>query len=304
MADVRSHATVVYLTKNGGSDFLRSLELVRTQKAVFHYDVLVIDSGSTDGTIEEAEESGVRVVRIPPEEFNYGGTKNLAARLARGEILVFLSQDNIPSSREWLATLLSHFRNNVDAVQGHSISEANGYYWWVAGGFFYTRETRRWIREHGLGLSCCNLAIRRDVLLRLPFREVPMNEDKVLQKDLLSAGAVIVEAVDAPVYHTHSYGFRTLAQRLKNEGLGWRYAGATYTVVDMVLDMASPTMWTRLVRAASSGELRGLPELLFPIVRPLMVYKGLHFATAYVWEKETAAKPRSRARDLRNKGFR
>src|SRR2546425_410243 len=133
MADVRSRATVVYLTKNGGPDFLRSLELVRTQKTHFPYDVLVIDSGSTDGTIAEAEGGGARVVRIPPEEFNYGGTKNLAARLAHGEILVFLSQDNIPSSHEWLATLLSHFKNDVDAVQGHSISEANGYYWWVKG---------------------------------------------------------------------------------------------------------------------------------------------------------------------------
>src|SRR5439155_24075422 len=108
MADVRSNATVVYLTKNGGSDFLRSLELVRTQKAVFHYDVLVIDFGSTDGTIEEGEGSGVRVVRILPEEFNYGGRKDRAARLGRGEILVFLSQDNTPSSPYWLATFISH----------------------------------------------------------------------------------------------------------------------------------------------------------------------------------------------------
>jgi len=304
MQNARPRATVVYLTKNGGSTFLRSLELVRTQEVDFPFDVLVIDSGSTDGTIEKVEASGVRVVQILPQEFNYGGTKNLSARLAAGKILVFLSQDNVPSGRGWLATLLSYFTNDIDVVQGPSISEPNGYYWWARGGFFYTRETRRWIREHGLGLSCCNLAIRRDVVLRVPFREVPMSEDKVLQRDLIAAGATIREAIDAPVYHTHFYGARDLAQRLQNEGLGWSYAGATYTVSDMLLDMVSPTMWARSIRAALSGDIRGFHELLFPFIRPFMIYKGLHFATAYKWEREAAIEARSRKRDLGNKGFR
>src|SRR5205823_2169624 len=146
------------------------------------YEVLIIDSGSIDGTIAEAEERGVRVVKIPAESFNYGGTKNLSARLAEGDIIVFLSQDNIPASHEWLSTLLACFEQDVDAVQGPSTSEPGGFYWWVRGGFFYTRETRRWNRAYGPGLSSCNLAIRREVLLRVPFREVPMSEDKVLQR--------------------------------------------------------------------------------------------------------------------------
>src|SRR2546422_10747572 len=117
MQNARPRATVVYLTKNGGSTFLRSLELVRTQEVDFPFDVLVIDSGSTDGTIEKVEASGVRVVQILPQEFNYGGTKNLSPRVAAGKIHVFLSQDNVPSGRGWLATPLSYFTNDIDG--GH-----------------------------------------------------------------------------------------------------------------------------------------------------------------------------------------
>ena len=125
MTTDRPRATIVYLTKNGGSAFLRSLELVLTQEASFPYEVLIIDSGSIDGTIAEAEERGVRVVKIPAESFNYGGTKNLSARLAEGDIIVFLSQDNIPASHEWLSTLLACFEQarapaNQEAITGGS----------------------------------------------------------------------------------------------------------------------------------------------------------------------------------------
>ena len=118
-----------------------------------------------------------------------------------------------------------------------------------------------------------------------------------------SKGATIREAVGAPVLHTHTYGWRSLSQRLRNEGLGWRYAGATYTLVDMILDMISPVMWIRCVHAILSGELRESHEILFPFIRPLMVYKGLHYPTAYSWERETLNESRSRTRDLSNKDF-
>lgn len=277
---------MIYLTKNGGRTFVRSLRAAMTQQSDFMYEVLVIDSGSTDGTAELAEREGARVVRILPSEFNYGTSKNLGAKLARGEFLVFLSQDNVPAAEDWLSKLLRRFENDVGAVQGPSLSESDGYYWWKAGGFFFTRETRRWLRDYGIGLSSCNLAIRSGVLSRTPFSAVPMMEDKVLQRDLRSTGVVVVTAEDAPVLHTHRYAARDLALRLENEGLGWRYAGARYSLVEMVLDITSPRMWARAMQALFTGRLRGLHEFLFPLLRPLMVYKGLHYTAKYRWERE------------------
>lgn len=278
--------SVIYLTKNGGTEFIRSLQAVKQQVTTFAFEIVVIDSGSRDGSPEEAADAGARVVRIPAAEFNYGGTKNLAAQLAQAEILVFLSQDNIPANGDWLANLVQHFRGSVGAVQGPSISEDWGYYWWKAGGFFFTRETRRWVRQYGIGLSSCNLAILKRVVQEIPFERVPMMEDKVLQRALVSAGVRIEEAADAPVLHTHTYGPRDLTQRLLNEGLGWRRAGGVYKFTDMAQDVVSPQMWIRVLRAIVQGELRGVHEALFPLLRPLMIDKGLHNPALYRWERE------------------
>jgi len=278
--------TVVYLTKNGGHDFRRSLDSTLNQRIEFPFEVVVVDSGSSDGTVEWAQSRGAQVLKIPASTFNYGDTKNLAAREAQGEILVFLSQDNIPPTDTWLSSLTRPIQEGALVVQGPAVSESNGYYWWRHGGFFYTRETRRWLQEFGVGLSSCNLAIRKEVLERVPFRAVPMNEDKVLQRDLRLVGIEAIEAPDAPILHTHVYGPRELALRLENEGLGWRYAGARYSLRDLAADAFSPKVWLRALSGMFRGDLRRLHELLFPFLRPLMMYKGLHFTNTYRWERE------------------
>src|SRR5256885_17025957 len=77
--------TIVYLTKNGGDDFRRSLEAIFAQHSDVPFEVLVVDSGSVDRTVELASIRGARVVRLAPNSFNYGATKNLAAQQARSE---------------------------------------------------------------------------------------------------------------------------------------------------------------------------------------------------------------------------
>ncbi|OFV84875.1 MAG: hypothetical protein A2W26_11945 [Acidobacteria bacterium RBG_16_64_8] len=286
MAPARPDVTVAYLTKNGGAAFRRSIESTLGQRTQASFEVLVVDSGSTDGTPEWAQTRGARVVRIEPSQFNYGATKNLAVRESRGEYIVFLSQDNIPATDSWLESLLRRFRNGALVVQGPALSEPDGYFWWSRGGFFYTRETRRWLREFGIGLSSCNLAIRRDVLERVPFRSVPMNEDKVLQRDLRAVGIETIEAPDAPILHTHTYGPRALTMRLRNEGLGWRSANVRYSIVDLLADSVSPQMWARTWAGVLRGQIHRPHEFLFPLLRPLMIYKGLHFTSVYQWERE------------------
>ena len=88
-------ASVLILTKNGGAAFEDTLRAVTNQSTSFPYDVLVVDSGSTDGTKEMARRYGVAVHAVEPGEFHHGHTRNLAAALCRGELLVFLTQDAI-----------------------------------------------------------------------------------------------------------------------------------------------------------------------------------------------------------------
>jgi len=99
-----------------GIEFLaRVLDALAAQRAEFPGDVHVIDSGSTDGTVALLEARRAtfpvpfHVVRIPSVEFDHGDTRNQLAQRSAGDLLVYLTQDAIPSNDRWLALLAKNF---------------------------------------------------------------------------------------------------------------------------------------------------------------------------------------------------
>ena len=101
--------TVFIPTWNGGPLFDEVLREICAQETAFPFEVLAIDSGSKDGTLDVLAKHRVRVLRIPNSEFNHGLTRNRAVQEARGEIVVLTVQDATPASRDWLATLVADF---------------------------------------------------------------------------------------------------------------------------------------------------------------------------------------------------
>src|SRR5713226_2358757 len=101
--------SIVIPTKNGAQDIGNCVEAVYSQKGVAPFEVIVIDSGSTDATLEIARRYPVRIEQIPAETFHHARTRNFAASIAKGEFLVFLSQDAIPASDAWLGAMISNF---------------------------------------------------------------------------------------------------------------------------------------------------------------------------------------------------
>ncbi len=114
--------SILIPTKNGAEDLEACLAAIYTQKGTGPFEVIVIDSGSTDGTLEIAGRYPVRIEKIPPETFHHARTRNYAASLANGEFLVFLSQDAIPASDAWLRTTISNFNDqSVGATYGRQL---------------------------------------------------------------------------------------------------------------------------------------------------------------------------------------
>ena len=98
--------SVVIPVKDGGADLVRCLDAIGRQVVESEVEVVVVDSGSRDGSAELARSRGARVHEIPASEFGHGRTRNLGAELAQGEILVFTSQDAFAADETWLATLV------------------------------------------------------------------------------------------------------------------------------------------------------------------------------------------------------
>jgi rhamnosyltransferase len=109
--------SVIIPTYNAGPGFGEVLEAISGQRSGFAYEVLVIDSGSTDGTPELARRYSARTLSVPRSEFNHGGTRNRAISEARGEYVAMLVQDAVPADEAWLGGLVENLAGD-EAVAG------------------------------------------------------------------------------------------------------------------------------------------------------------------------------------------
>ncbi len=104
--------SVVIPTKNAGSDFELLLSMLREQRGLKDIEIIVVDSGSSDKTVETAETFGARIIEIPPEKFSHSYVRNIGAESATGNYIFFTVQDALPPSRLFLYELFSILKNN------------------------------------------------------------------------------------------------------------------------------------------------------------------------------------------------
>lgn len=102
-------ASIVIITKSQKSYLQQTLPMLLKQRYKGKYEIIVVDSGSTDGALEYAKSLPVRVVRIKPEDFGYAYAFNTGARHAKGDYIIRLSGDCIPLEKTFLHELLLPF---------------------------------------------------------------------------------------------------------------------------------------------------------------------------------------------------
>ena len=108
--------TVAIPVLNGARYLDEVLSAVRGQEVDRELEIVVVDSGSTDGSDEIARRHGASVHTIAKHEFSHGGTRNLLMKLASGDHVAFLTQDATPASPHWLASLLEGFEQADDVA--------------------------------------------------------------------------------------------------------------------------------------------------------------------------------------------
>lgn len=239
MADV----TVALPIRDAGPRLARVLTAVREQHTDREVELLVCDSGSRDGSAEVARAHGARVLRIEPHEFSHGATRNLLAREAAGAHVVFLTQDAVPATPQWLDALLGAFALGDDVALAFgpyvpqpdaSVSTARELECFFAS-FGSERvdrlrdDERALHARHLLGprgfFTDANGAVARAAWERVPFREVPYAEDQQLAVDMLRAGYAKAYVVAAAVEHSHEYAPHRRVQRCFDE---WRALREVY----------------------------------------------------------------------------
>jgi rhamnosyltransferase len=200
-----ANVTVALPVLDGGPLLGEVLTAVNAQRVDRPVEILVVDSGSTDGSRTLARRHGARVVEIPRAAFGHGRTRNTLMELAQGDHVAFLTQDSCPAHSGWLAALLRGFTlaDNVALVFGpqrprpdaspmvrRELLEA------------FDRFGKEAIDDSAF-FSSANGAVARWAWERVPFRDVAYGEDHVLARDVLSLGLAKAYVPEAEVIHSH-----------------------------------------------------------------------------------------------------
>ncbi len=229
-----SVVTVAIPVLDGGRLLAETLAAVRAQRVDREVELIVADSGSTDGSAEVARRHGATVIAV--ERFSHGGTRNVLMERARGEHVAFLTQDATPADEHWLARLLGGFELAGDVALAYGPYRAR-----PQAPMAVRRELDAWFASlapdgrprvdrvadpHGPGAATfftdANGAVARAAWERVPFRDVPYAEDQALALDMLRAGFAKAYVPDAAVLHSHEYGVLAQFRRAFDEWRGLR----------------------------------------------------------------------------------
>lgn len=217
--------SVLIRTKNEARWLPVTVQAIRRQR-VQPREIIIVDSGSTDGTLETVEgTAGIRIVRISPQAFTFGRALNLGFQEAQGGYVACLSAHAVPTDDAWLSALLRGMQHPRTAgVYGRQLPQPDAcppIKRDLLTCYGETERAQTTVADHFF--SNANALIRRDTWRRFRFDErLPYSEDQLWAKIVISVGYQIVYAPQAAVYHSHSESLVAVYRRARVEALAWR----------------------------------------------------------------------------------
>jgi glycosyltransferase involved in cell wall biosynthesis len=219
VGDVR--LSVVIRTLNESRYLDELLSSVRAQSIGDHeLEIVVIDSGSSDATLEIAESHGCRITHISKAEFSFGRSLNMGSQFATGDVLIYVSGHCVPCDDTWLQKLVEPLlAGKAEYVYGRQIGRDS------------TRFSERKLFEKyyppyskvpqpDFFCNNANSAILRETWQRLRFEEALTGlEDLELAKRLHNSNGAIAYVAEAPVYHIHDESWAQVRRRYEREAI-------------------------------------------------------------------------------------
>ncbi len=237
-------ASVIIPTCNGGSIFKRVLEKVLSQNAPWKYEVIILDSESTDDTANYAKmHDNIIFETIKRRDFNHGATRNYGVSIAKGDFVAFLTQDALPTTKHWLydlVTMLERFPNAAGVFGKHIAHDDASYY------------TRKELKDHFDRFSTLplvmskdlempssvskeewkgilhfysdnNSCLRKSIWEKIPYPAVQYGEDQLWADTIIKAGYSKLYCPTAVVKHSHDYNPEDVYERAKIDGDFFKY---------------------------------------------------------------------------------
>jgi rhamnosyltransferase len=234
--------SIILPTYNGIEYIDEVLQAIFSQQTNYKYELIVIDSGSTDGTVDIVKKYPARFYSIDKKDFGHGKTRNYGASLAKGKFLVYITQDATPAHEKWLDELIGCFsldplvacvfgrhipREDCNPITKHDIvAHFNNFttsdqplLQYVADteeGWDHYYKNQGWMAFN----SNVNSAIRKDIWAKIPFRDVIYSEDQLMGRDIMENKYKKVYSPKAAVIHSHNYPLGQYLKRFFDEYRG------------------------------------------------------------------------------------
>ncbi len=263
-----------------------------TQQTLRDVEILLVDSGSTDGTLGVAARYPVKVVHVQPQEFTFGRSLNRGIAAAQGELLVFASAHVYPVYPDWLERLLEPFADPAVALaygkqRGHAelrFSEHQIFASW------YPQQSQS--RQAHPFCNNANAAIRRALWRQHAYDEtLPGLEDLAWARWAFEQGHAIAYVAEAEVVHVHHETPRGVYNRYRREGMAFKqiYPQEHFRLTDFVR-LFSTNAFSDLRAAARQGELAAhwRDVLWFRWMQFWGTYQGYRRSGPMTWQLKQA----------------
>lgn len=215
----RATVSVVIPAYNGGQELDELLSMLEKQTDIAKLEIIVVDSGSKDDTVQRCKKHQVHLIQIPNSEFSHSGARNMGADAASGDILLFMTQDAKPTSETWIANMIKPLLDGevVAVTPTEKVPENTDLYYRVA--LFvhanFTRVSHGDQLNMGMGngdpvyfrtkgaLSDVSTAIVRKVFMRFRYR-LNFAEDLDMGLRLLRSGYALKLLQSVQTIHGHN----------------------------------------------------------------------------------------------------
>lgn len=223
----RPAVSIVLPTRNGASTLPAVLDAIAAQRTDLAFEVIAVDSSSTDGSADLLRARVDRFVSIPAGAFDHGLTRNLGVEQARGDLVVLMVQDAVPAGDSWLASLTAPlladervagaFARQIPHAKAGPLARYHLNMWAASStsprtsaidsrAEFAALEPRAQFDLCAFDNVCS--CIRRSVWAEYPFGETPIAEDIEWARSVLLAGFTLAYVPDAVVFHSHDRSVR------------------------------------------------------------------------------------------------
>jgi len=218
--------SVIIPAKDSPKELSRLLKALKKQR-LRPNEVLVADSSKGLEVKTIAEKEGALVIRIPPEKFNHGLTRTLAAQKSKGDILVFFTQDACPAHPSAIKNLVESLKGQVAAAFGRQISPLkfgvlpflHRLHNYPSHSLVISLEKIDHLKLRAIFFSNSFSAYKKGALQEIGwFEKVPALEDQLAAAKLLLSGYQLAYVANAVAFHGHPFSFKKEWKRFTDMG--------------------------------------------------------------------------------------